>query len=53
MSNLHKRVWRPLMNACELIRYTGSFDENGEREWEPLFSPYALRHFYASMLIKQ
>jgi integrase len=36
-----------------LIRTLAEIDKaTGEHAWEPLFSPYALRHWYASYLIK-
>jgi len=52
-SNFHTRIWRPLMKGVGLIRVLPEIDpETGEHLWEPLFTPYALRHWFASFLIR-
>lgn len=53
-SNLYHRVWKPLMKAAGLIEVLDAIDpKTKQRRWRPLFTMYALRHFYAWMLIKQ
>lgn len=53
-ANLYHRVWKPLMKAAGLIEVHDAIDpKTKERRWRPLFTMYALRHFYAWVLIKQ
>lgn len=52
-SNLTSRVFRPLMFAVGLTRPTGERDEKGDPVIGTAFTPYALRHFYASYLIQE
>jgi integrase len=51
LSNIHSRVWRPLLRALGLTRDAGRRDAEGKPVFDPLFTLYALRHFYASLLI--
>jgi integrase len=54
VSNLYHRVWRPLMRRAGLVIETGDVDSvTGDAPFRPKFTMYALRHFYASMLIAQ
>jgi integrase len=42
------------MYAAGLTRPTGKVDrKTKQRSWVPIYTMYALRHFYASMLIAQ
>jgi integrase len=43
-----KRCWRTLMKEAGLVQET---EIDGEKRVENLYTPYSLRHFYASMLI--
>jgi len=59
LSNIHNRIWRPLLKALHsdelpFIRVLPAIDpDTKEHLWEPLFTPYALRHWYASYLIQE
>jgi len=39
--------------ACEKAGLLNEYEEDGETVYRPKFSPYDLRHFFASMLIEQ
>jgi integrase len=43
-----KRCWRTLMKEAALVQEK---EIDGEKRLENLYTPYSLRHFYASMLI--
>jgi len=43
-----KRCWRTLMTEAGLVQEK---EIDGEKRLENLYTPYSLRHFYASMLI--
>jgi integrase len=43
-----KRCWRILMKEAELVQEK---EIDGEKRLQNLYTPYSLRHFYASMLI--
>jgi integrase len=43
-----KRCWRTLMKEAGLVQEK---EIDGEKRLENLYTPYSLRHFYASMLI--
>jgi integrase len=49
-NNYLRRGWHVLMERAGLME---DVEEDGETVSQPMYTPYALRHFFASMLISQ
>lgn len=50
LTNFARRCWEPLMKAAKLMEPD---PEAGDGAMRPKFTPYALRHYFASKLIEK
>jgi integrase len=48
LTNIYRRAWVPLMREAGLVRIE---KVRGHEQEKPKYTPYALRHYYASKLI--